>query len=206
MVSLRGSNDNVAATGRGGEGGGRERLIAVAIDRDKSSRYALKWAIENVVSSRNQTLKLVHVKCRPSTSPPFPAWSDEAQPDAQTTELFLRFRCYCLRKHVQYEVVVLENSDVAKALVEYVSRHAVDTLLLGTASRKSFSRLFKFADTPNTILKYAPNYCNIYVVGKGKAVSVRSATCPVPNLLTIEETAQVDTLNHARYRFALIIL
>lgn len=73
MVSLGGNNHNVATVRRReGEGGGRERLIAVAIDRDKTSRYALKWAIENIVSSRNRTLKLVHVKCRPSTSPPFP--------------------------------------------------------------------------------------------------------------------------------------
>ncbi|KAI6680971.1 hypothetical protein NL676_034852 [Syzygium grande] len=198
MVSLGGNNHNVAAVRRReGEGGGRERLIAVAIDRDKTSRYALKWAIENIVSSRNRTLKLVHVKCRPSTSSPFPALSEETQPDAQTTKLFLPFRCYCLRRHVQSEVVVLEDSDVAKALVEYVSRHAVDTLLLGSASRKSISRLFKFSDTPNTILKYAPDFCNIYVVGKGKAVSVRSATRPIPNLWTIEETAQVNTLDNS---------
>ncbi|KAL3745808.1 hypothetical protein ACJRO7_014854 [Eucalyptus globulus] len=196
VVSLRRSNDNVVATGRGGEGSSRERLIAVAIDKDKPTRYALQWAIENVISLRNQTLKLVHVKSRPSTSSPFPACSEETQPDAQTAELFLRFRCYCLQRHVKCDLVVLENSDVAKALVEYVSRYAVDTLLIGTASRKSFSRLFKFVDTPNTILKYAPDYCNIFVVGKGKAVSVRPATCPRPNLLTIEKTAQVDTLNH----------
>ncbi|XP_048133374.1 uncharacterized protein LOC125314624 [Rhodamnia argentea] len=110
MVSLRGNNNNVVAARAEGEGGGRERLIAVAIDRDKPSRYALKWAIENVVSSSNQTLKLVHVKSRPSTSLlPFPAWSEETQPDAQTAELFLPFRCYCLRRHVRFHFLTFHS-------------------------------------------------------------------------------------------------
>lgn len=41
------------------EEGGRPS-VAVAIDKDKSSQNALKWALENLVS-RGQTITLVHV-------------------------------------------------------------------------------------------------------------------------------------------------
>ena len=41
------------------------QLIAVAIDRDKGSQHALKWAIDNLLQ-RGQTVVLVHVKLKPS--------------------------------------------------------------------------------------------------------------------------------------------
>lgn len=39
---------------------GREKIVAVAIDKDKFSQHALKWAADNILS-RRQTIKLVHV-------------------------------------------------------------------------------------------------------------------------------------------------
>lgn len=36
-------------------------LVAVAIDKDKGSQNALRWAVDNLMS-RGQTLTLVHVK------------------------------------------------------------------------------------------------------------------------------------------------
>lgn len=39
---------------------GREKIVAVAIDKDKCSQHALKWAADNILS-RHQTIKLVHV-------------------------------------------------------------------------------------------------------------------------------------------------
>lgn len=45
----------------GGHGGGQKKgLVAVAIDKDKGSQYALKWAVENLLS-RGQTVVLIHV-------------------------------------------------------------------------------------------------------------------------------------------------
>lgn len=39
---------------------GGNALVAVAIDKDKSSQNALKWALENLLS-RGQTVVLIHV-------------------------------------------------------------------------------------------------------------------------------------------------
>ncbi|OMO81842.1 UspA [Corchorus olitorius] len=80
---------------------GRERLVAVAVDRDKSSQRALKWATENFIT-RGQTVKLVHVLQRQPSSIPNPA------------------------DH--------------------------------------------------------PDFCNVYVISKGKVSAARTATRPVPNI------------------------
>lgn len=41
----------------------REERVVVAIDRDKGSQAALKWAVDNLVTS-GETLTLVHVKLK----------------------------------------------------------------------------------------------------------------------------------------------
>lgn len=46
--------------------GGGNGLVAVAIDRDKNSQNALKWAIDNLLQ-RGQTVILIHVKIKPSS-------------------------------------------------------------------------------------------------------------------------------------------
>ncbi|KAH7849685.1 hypothetical protein Vadar_021503 [Vaccinium darrowii] len=46
----------------------RDEAVLVAIDKDKSSQYALKWAIDNLLS-KGQTVTLLHVKQRPSSIP-----------------------------------------------------------------------------------------------------------------------------------------
>jgi len=45
--------------------GGSSGVVAVAIDKDKSSQHALKWAVDNLLQ-RGQSVILVHVKLRPS--------------------------------------------------------------------------------------------------------------------------------------------
>lgn len=47
------------------EGGGSTGVVAVAIDKDKSSQHALKWAVDHLLQ-RGQSVILVHVKLRPS--------------------------------------------------------------------------------------------------------------------------------------------
>ena len=49
------------------KGGAQKKDVAVAIDKDKCSQYALKWAIERLLS-RGQVVTLLHVKQKPSSS------------------------------------------------------------------------------------------------------------------------------------------
>lgn len=46
----------------------QEEAVAVAIDKDKGSQYALRWAVDHLLS-RGQNLTLLHVKQRVSSVP-----------------------------------------------------------------------------------------------------------------------------------------
>lgn len=45
---------------------------------------------------------------------------------------------------------------------------------------------FKNGDIPSTVLKGAPEFCNIYIISKGKMSSMRSASCPAPSISTLQ--------------------
>ncbi|KAK1282510.1 U-box domain-containing protein 34 [Acorus calamus] len=95
-------------------------LVAVAIDKDKGSQYALKWAVENLVV-KGQTIML-------------------EQLDAQTKALFLPFRCFCTRKDIHCKDIVLEDNDIGKAIIEFVSQYAIEKLVVGAPSKNVFLR------------------------------------------------------------------
>ncbi|KAJ6732642.1 hypothetical protein OIU74_004567 [Salix koriyanagi] len=154
-----------------GEGNG---LVAVAVDKDKGSQNALKWAMENLLS-KGQTVVLIHVFSKSSSSSfvaGHGAAGDYFSPGKQHLEkmakdLFLAFRCYCTRKDVHCLDVALESTDIAKAITEYVAHAAIETLVLGTPSRSGFMRKFK-ADVPSAVSRGAPDFCTVYAVSKGK--------------------------------------
>ncbi|KAK3007835.1 hypothetical protein RJ639_014337 [Escallonia herrerae] len=167
------------------------QLVAVAIDRDKGSKIALKWTIDTLLS-KGQTLVLVHVKVKPSGSstPRTNQISDVnngtgsvyGDVDSQTQELFLPFHCFCTRKDVQCQDVVLEDTDVVKALVEYVSQSGIEVLVLGAAPKGGLLKRFKAKDIPGSVSKGAPDFCTVYVISKGKISSTRAASRPPPNV------------------------
>ncbi|KAL5537614.1 hypothetical protein UlMin_035622 [Ulmus minor] len=177
-----------------GEKKGGNGLVAVAIDRDKNSQNALKWAIDNLLQ-RGSTVILIHVKLKSITYNSLPNLSaynyknsscslDESSlvckdPDPRTKELFLPFRCFSTRKDISCKDVVLEDYDVAKALTEYASLTAIENLVVGASARTGFLR-FKVTDIPGNVGKGAPDFCNVYVISKGKIQSMRSALRPAP--------------------------
>ncbi|GMH11806.1 hypothetical protein Nepgr_013647 [Nepenthes gracilis] len=173
---------------------GGNALVAVAIDRDKGSQYAMKWTIDNLVQG-GQCLLLIHVKVRhqapshaSSSLPPprlsrFPnsgnGTSAGRQLESQTKDFFLPFRCFCTRKNIQCRDIILEDTDVAKALIEYVTQSAVEILVIGATSKGGFLRFSKL-DIPGTVSKGAPDFCTVYVISKNKILSTRSASRPAP--------------------------
>ncbi|KAK4343560.1 hypothetical protein RND71_036654 [Anisodus tanguticus] len=100
--------------------------------------------------------------------------------DPQTKELFLPFRVFCTRKDIQCHDGVLDDTDVAKAIVEYVNRTGVEVLILGATTRGGLLR-FKAKDIPGGVLKGAPDFCTVHVISKsGKISSTRAASRPAP--------------------------
>ncbi|KAI3986392.1 hypothetical protein MKX01_002237 [Papaver californicum] len=158
-------------------------IVAVAVDKDKSSQYALKWALDQLLD-RGQTITLIHVKQK---SAPIPSGPNDVispfKPNGTTNkEIFLPFRCFCSRKEMKCHDVVLEEMDIGKAISEYVSHSGIDTLVLGAASRNSFLRTFKHTDVPTVVTKSAPDFCTVYVISKGKVSSVKTASRPAPSI------------------------
>ncbi|PON60975.1 Universal stress protein [Parasponia andersonii] len=128
-------------------------LIAVAIDKDKGSQAALKWAAENILC-KGHFVVLLHVvqKQNPNAASVGgshaiicdannPAESPHRQQlEKQTKDLFLTFHCFCTRKDIQCLDVILEDSDIVKALTEYVSYAAIENLVMGSPTKHGFMR------------------------------------------------------------------
>nr|XP_018630667.1 uncharacterized protein LOC108947330 [Nicotiana tomentosiformis] len=108
--------------------------------------------------------------------------SDAAFHIFQTTWMYNAINCttVTLIHKVESHVVVLEDKDVVKAIVEYVNRTGVEALILGAATSGGFLR-FKAKDIPGGVLKGVPDFCTIHIISKyGKIASTRSASRPPP--------------------------
>ncbi|CAA0838231.1 Protein kinase protein with adenine nucleotide alpha hydrolases-like domain [Striga hermonthica] len=151
----------------------------VAVDRDKHSTSAVKWAIEHLLTN-NATLVMVHVKTRNLHN----HGSNGGQPEGtgeSMEEVFAHFRAFCARKRIAMQAVILEGTDVSGTLLDYIISHHITNVVLGASSRNPISRKFWTHDVPTIINKTAPDFCNVYVVSKGKTQSVRPAATRVAN-------------------------
>nr|TKR90881.1 hypothetical protein D5086_0000229670 [Populus alba] len=103
--------------------------------------------------------------------------------------ILLRLRKNGKSKQVHCLDVALESTDIAKAITEYVSHAAIETVVLGTPSRSGFMRKFK-ADVPSTVSRGAPDFCTVYGVSKGKVYTMRNASRPAPFASTLLDQIQ----------------
>ncbi|CAL1368365.1 unnamed protein product [Linum trigynum] len=164
-----------------------EQTLAVAVDKDKGSQYALKWAVEHL-ANRGDSIVLLHVRQRgvggtpgSNSDPKDDGGKKQSQFDNATKELFLPFRCFCSRKEVKTIEVLMEDADIPKAINTYCVANSIEALVLGTPSRGGIVKRFKLTDVPSTVMKTIPDYCTVYVIGKGKIQSIRNATAPPPS-------------------------
>ncbi|XP_048447889.1 uncharacterized protein LOC103959421 [Pyrus x bretschneideri] len=94
--------------------------------------------------------------------------------------------------HVQCETVLLEDQDVAEALVEYISRHGIVSIVAGATSRTGglTRRRFKASESiPGRVLKLAPHFCSVYTIKRGRVSEMREASRPLPNIPAGERAA-----------------
>ncbi|XP_022132151.1 U-box domain-containing protein 51-like isoform X2 [Momordica charantia] len=150
---------------------------AVAIDKDKNSQHAVRWAIDHLVIS-NPLIILIHVRHK-SNQHQSAGDSENGETDAQ--QLFVPYRGYCARKGVQLREVVLDDTDVPRALVDYVHKNCINNFVVGSSTRSALARKFKGPDVPTSVIKTAPEFCSVYVISKGKIISARAALRPVAN-------------------------
>ncbi|XP_052209339.1 U-box domain-containing protein 35-like [Diospyros lotus] len=159
--------------------------VAVAIDKDKNSQQAVRWAIGHMLPP-NATLLLIHVVSR-NTQNQISGGGEETNgglTEGELQQLFSPFRLFCSQKRVIAKEVVLEDADVSKALLSYICNNLVSKIALGASNRSVLARRFKNHDVPTILNKYAPDFCSVYVIAKGKAQSVRPAARPLANSAT----------------------
>ncbi|RDX63444.1 U-box domain-containing protein 35, partial [Mucuna pruriens] len=170
---------------------GTGRVVAVAIENNKTSQYAAKWAVDNLLP-KDQVLLLLHVRQRASSIPTTAGnlisldGNDDVaraymqQIDNESRELFASFRVFCNRKSIQCKEILLEDMDITKGLIEGISKYSIELLVLGAPSRSGLVRRFRTSDIPSYVSKGAPPFCTVYIISKGKISSVKTATAPLP--------------------------
>ncbi|KAL3644265.1 hypothetical protein CASFOL_012197 [Castilleja foliolosa] len=225
-----------------GERTSKQEMVAVAIDKDKGSQAALKWAVDNLLG-KGKCVTLLHVKQKSSS---FVSTVNRSNievltrgshmnrslriyygniknldligirqiiedglfrtlrfPDSQAKELFLPFRCFCTRKDIQVTEVVLEDSDIARALCDYVRNNMIESLVVGSTVKSGFVRRFKTVDIPGNVTKGAPDFCTVYVISKGKVASVKSGSSAqqkeAPRPMQNPTSAPTGLTNDPRY-------
>ncbi|PON71718.1 Phosphorylase kinase, gamma catalytic subunit [Parasponia andersonii] len=148
----------------------------VAVEKDnKNSKAAVRWAIEHLVIS-NPFIILIHVRHKS-----YQSTSNGDSGESDLHAIFSPFRAYCARKAVQMKEVVIDDSDVSKAILDYVNKNCITNVVAGASQRNALTRKFKGIDVPSSIVKSAPDFCSVFVISKGKLVSARNAQRPALN-------------------------
>ncbi|XP_061963829.1 U-box domain-containing protein 35-like [Populus nigra] len=144
---------------------------AVAIDKDKNSQHAFRWAVDNFARN-NPVIVLIHVKHKNHQYKVADGQADEAE---EVQQLFTSSRGYCARKGVRLKQVALDHIDVAQAVADYINSSLIGNIVLGASGRNVFTRKFKNQDVPTSLMKIAPDFCSVYVITKGKILSSKKA-------------------------------
>ena len=148
---------------------------AIAIDKDKNSPHAVRWAVENLLK-KNGTVFLVHV--RTNVSQPQDAIPKEgrAPTEFEMQQFFLPYRGFCARKGIRATEIVLSDVDIATALVDFVVRNTISNLVVGLSNRSALTRAFRNPDVPTNLGKTAPDFCTVNAVSKGKVQNIKTAS------------------------------
>ncbi|KAJ8467083.1 hypothetical protein OPV22_029635 [Ensete ventricosum] len=165
--------------GAADDGGRPPASTAVAIDKDKNSQQAVKWAIDHLLLGSYAVI-LIHVKTKPPMNHETASDAIREQAENEMSQLFLPFRGFCARKGVHMTEVVLEDNDVSKAIIDYINANYIQNIVVGASSRNALTKKFRNPDVPTNIGKLAPEFCAVYVISKGKPVTVRTAKGPPP--------------------------
>ncbi|XP_045802199.1 U-box domain-containing protein 52-like [Trifolium pratense] len=157
----------------------------VAVDKDKNSSYAFRWAIRHLdnpgfeprlswLQSQTNMVTLLNAEGTLVFEP------DEED----VANVFGNLRGLCQRKVVTVKEAVVDDNDVVKGLLDFANKNLVHSIVIGASTKNHLPSLKKFKafnDTPTAMMKSAPDYCSVYVISKLKIVSARSAVRSMAN-------------------------
>ncbi|XP_059634806.1 U-box domain-containing protein 34 [Cornus florida] len=145
------------------------------------SRRAVQWAVQNLMPKADRFV-LIHVM--PTiTSIPTPSGDSIPIEELNTNavsmyvedvkvkleEIFLPFIKMCRPRNV--ETVVLEGDNPAATLLRYISDSGIRSLVLGSCSSNCFTRKLKGPEVPSTVMKHAPDACDIYILSRQRLIT-----------------------------------
>ncbi|KAJ6924352.1 hypothetical protein NC652_017594 [Populus alba x Populus x berolinensis] len=138
---------------------------AVAIDKDKNSQHAFRWAVDNFARS-NPVIVLIHVKHKNHQYSRYPLLFSHSVNEFEKLLMVIRLtrqrRCssfslppveYCARKGVRLKQVALDHIDVAQAVADYINSSLIGNIVLRDSKTKMF---------PTSLMKIAPDFCSVY--------------------------------------------
>lgn len=152
--------------------------VAVAIDRDKNSQHAVRWAVDNLPVKKIGQILLIHVHLHSENLNSQSTVANNSPSMAEMQQFFLPYRGICARKGIQAKEVILQDTDVAQALTEYITQKFIATIVLGASTRNALTRAFKVQDVPSSLSKSVPEFCSIYAISRGKVLKLKSASQP----------------------------
>ncbi|KAK2965457.1 hypothetical protein RJ640_008251 [Escallonia rubra] len=171
----------------------QRRLVAVAIDKDKGSRHALMWAVDNLLSG-GQTVILIHVIHKPSNS----AHHHHHPPNSPCTSFpFSLSLSLCI--FVYLLVYVFGNTGGGRDVNVSLSAHKqqlekqTEDLFL---TFHCFCTRKDISDVPGYVSKGAPDFCTVYVIHKQKISSVKNASRAAPFVSPLYEKIQDQANNN----------
>ena len=97
-------------------------LVAVAIDKEKGSQNALKWAIDHLLS-KSATVILIHVKLNSSSSP-FPFTQSEYTLYMLFVEKMLKCQKFSTKFICQYDMICLRTLErISRSCMSFPSNN-----------------------------------------------------------------------------------
>ncbi|KAI5393587.1 hypothetical protein KIW84_060640 [Lathyrus oleraceus] len=169
-------------------------LVMVAVDKDKNSGYAFRWTTNNI---DNPIIIAVHVK--PKDIPHQEGQDREGvnvfPPDEEdVANVFDPLREMCNDNVVKMKEAIINDTDIARGILEYAKRNYVQNIVVGAPSSytknvlsrslnmRTISKKFKgHDDVATAVIKSAPDYSSVYVIAKEKMVESRPAITPLQN-------------------------
>ncbi|KAK7265393.1 hypothetical protein RJT34_33013 [Clitoria ternatea] len=158
------------------------RSVAVAVSGGaKGSQRAVQWAVDNLVPQADRFI-LVHVfpTITTITTPSgehipiseadadvFAAYVQDVKQKSE--QIFVPFKKLCDSNMM--ETILLEDDNPASALLSFISESGVQILVLGSEPSNFITRKLKGPGIPTTILRCAPESCDVYVVARDRIIS-----------------------------------
>ncbi|GLJ44008.1 hypothetical protein SUGI_0917400 [Cryptomeria japonica] len=182
-----------------------DSIATVCVGKDENSKNALIWALDHLVCE-GDTIQILHVRdpiIANSWGQDTAVFSDKyrKQRDSKTAEILQPYQYMCDSNKVRAEILVLDESSVAIAIVKYISKANIRKIVLGATSRNRISRIIKPPDISTRVATLAPKFCQVYVISKHQHISFQSSVYidPKSNIYDSQSNSSFSKVSDSSY-------